>query len=585
MQSIFKNIRAWALANIVLLSSLILNAAEPSGTLPTLYINTDGGVAITSKEDYVSAGYYLDPNGNNDIEAFGSANAPLPLQIKGRGNYTWTGFDKKPYRLKLTAKAALLGMAASKHFGLLAHADDSYGFMRNTVGFELSRRLGLAWTPNAQPVEVVLNNDYIGLYFLTELIRVDQDRVNIVEQADEATDPEVITGGWLVEIDNYDTDPHVEITEGNGERIIFTYKTPEVLSAEQENYLRSQMTAIDKAIYASDKTSTEWEKYIDIDALARFYIVHELMDNCESFHGSCYMHRDLGIDKKWIFGPVWDFGNSMNRGTSKFIWDEPTFNQTWISEIYKFPRFETRVKEIWKEFCNNNYSSINQYIITYAESISEAAKHNAQRWPQYGNANVMDGAMSFASKLQEKAKWLSQQWGNELPTDWSNYTIYFRGDQNNWDTSQPMKYLGDALFTLENIDITGRFKLATDDWRTIDLGGTEGTPAELNKTYQLVDVGANISIKDNKKLYNVKLSLNLKDKTLIISDKQGVGDINNELTHNWQLSGCRIYAPNPIAVYTTTGVLVVSACGEITLPTAGLYIIVENNIASKVLIK
>ena len=214
-----------------------------SGTLPVMYINTDGGVEITSTEDYVNATYYLDNMGIEGIESIASPDSAFALQIRGRGNYTWRDFDKKPYRLKFDKKAAPLGMNKSKHFALLAHADDQMAFLRNTVGFELSRRLGLKYTPAQQPLEVVLNGKYIGLYFLTETIRVAKDRVNIVEQPDTATDATTITGGWLVEIDNYDETEQVRITEGNGEVIRFTYKTPEILSSQQERYLRTQMIA------------------------------------------------------------------------------------------------------------------------------------------------------------------------------------------------------------------------------------------------------------------------------------------------------------------------------------------------------
>ena len=196
---------------ITLLGAAILGAVAHattySGTLPVLFINTDGGVSITSKENYVNAKYYLDPMGSENVQAIGSAQAPLDMQIRGRGNYTWVGFDKKPYRIKLADKQPLAGLNKSKHFALLAHADDNYGFMRNIVGFQLSRMIGMPWTPADTPVEVVLNGDYIGLYFLTETIRVDKDRVNIVEQPDNITNPEEITGGWLLEIDNYDSDP------------------------------------------------------------------------------------------------------------------------------------------------------------------------------------------------------------------------------------------------------------------------------------------------------------------------------------------------------------------------------------------
>ena len=301
---------------------------------------------ITSKEYYLNGTYYLDNLGIEGYKSIGSANEPLTLKIKGRGNYTFTGFDKKPYRLKLDAKAALLGMKKSKHFALLAHADDNLGFLRNTMGFELSRRGGLDFTPEQRPVEVVLNGEYIGLYFLTETIRVDSDRVKITEQADNISDPEEITGGWLVEIDNYWDADQITINEGNGELIRLTYKSPEVLSDAQSDYLKNLATAADRAIYANDKSSTEWENIIDIDSLATFYLIQEIMDNAESFHGSCYFHKHRGADTKIIFGPVWDFGNSYHRSTDKFIHQDPPYGQTWIAEIAKFPRFQARVKQL-----------------------------------------------------------------------------------------------------------------------------------------------------------------------------------------------------------------------------------------------
>ena len=321
--------------------AIMAGAVEPSGTLPVLHISTEGNAPITSKETYLNATFYLDALGLEGYESFGSAESPLTMQIKGRGNYTWTGFDKKPYRVKLTSKAALLGMKASKHFALLAHADDELAFLRNTMGLELSRRLGLAYTPEQRPVEVVLNGDYIGLYFLTETIRVDANRVNITEQPDQATDPEAITGGWLVEIDNYDDPAQITINEnkGSGETMRFTYKSPEVLSQQQTDYLLTLVTNADAAIYADDKSDCSWMELIDADALARFYLVQELTDNGESFHGSCYFHKDIGNDSKIVFGPVWDFGNSFRRGTDRTIASGTDFHQHWIGEIVKYEAF------------------------------------------------------------------------------------------------------------------------------------------------------------------------------------------------------------------------------------------------------
>lgn len=275
----------------------VINAESPhSGSLPVIHINTANNEEITSKEYYLNASYYLETPDDSEIEPLGSESEPLATEIKARGNWTWIGFDKKPYKLKLAEKTKLMGMHKNKHFALLAHADDNLGFMRNIAGFELSRRLNLPFTPEEHPAEFYLNGDYKGLYFVTETIRVDKNRVNITEQADNAT--ENVEGGWLVEIDNYDVDPHITITEPTGYPIFFTYKSPEVLSTLQKQYLKSQMNAINDALYVSDKNSTEWEDLIDIDSAVRFYIVQEIMDDCESYHGSCYLYKDLN-ETKW----------------------------------------------------------------------------------------------------------------------------------------------------------------------------------------------------------------------------------------------------------------------------------------------
>ena len=381
-----------------------------SGTLPVMFINTDGGVEITSTEEYVNGTYYIDNMGIDGIESIASPDSAFALQIRGRGNYTWRDFDKKPYRLKFDKKAAPLGMNKSKHFALLAHADDQMAFLRNTVGFELSRRLGLKYTPAQQPVEVVLNNKYIGLYFLTETIRVAKDRVNIVEQPDTITDPTLITGGWLVEIDNYEEANQVRITEGNGEVIRFTYKTPEILSSQQERYLKSQMVATNSAIYSTDKTSQTWEHYIDIDTLARFYIVQEIMDNAESFHGSCYLHKNQGATK-WIFGPVWDFGNSYRRNNGYFIYQYSPFGQTWIGEIAKYPRFQQKVVEVWKDFKGNNYEGLHDYIDVFIDQIYSASQSNYVRWQKYGNGDIDWAKNEFVKYFDNRIAWLVSQWG------------------------------------------------------------------------------------------------------------------------------------------------------------------------------
>ena len=428
---------------VLFLSTLLLclinlaYAVNPSGTLPVMYITTENKKPITSKEDYLNAAYYLDAKGIAGYENIGSATAPLNMEIKGRGNYSWTGFDKKPYRIKLADKQPLLGMNKSKHFALLAHADDSNdrkGYMRNAVGLELSKMIGMTYTPDAKPLEVVLNGDYIGLYFLTETIRVDKDRVNIVEQEDEETDSEKITGGWLVEIDNYDSDPHITITEGGDVYTMWvTYKTPEVLSYKQEQYLTQQIMLLDNLIYGDKNSDKLWE-YLDMDALAKFYIVQEITDNYESFHGSCYLHKDMGANAKWHFGPVWDFGSSFNRDKSQYMYQGDVWHNHWIPEICKFPAFMTRVKEIWNEFYANEFDKIYSFIDAHEAQISKAAAKDKERWSQYhGSQSIGTYIDRTTEVLRKNAVWLNKQWGGNNGNSGSN--------NDNDDTLSAMDYM------------------------------------------------------------------------------------------------------------------------------------------------
>lgn len=386
-----------------------------SGTLPVLYINTENSEPIISKDNYLDATCYLDALGLEGYESLGNVISPIALQIRGRGNWTWTSFDKKPYRIKFSEKVSLLGLKKNKHFVLLAHADDGVGFLKNTVGFELSRQMKFAWTPEQRPVEVVLNGDYIGLYFLTENIRVDKNRVNISEQKDEETDPELVTGGWLVEIDNYEDSDQISV-DVSGTNLAFlriTFHSPEILSDIQRDYLVSQFNKIISELYTADKSSTAWEELIDIESLARYYVLSEAIDHIEAFQGSCYMYKDLK-DNHWFFGPVWDFGHAFNgfHSKQKYIYDYPEWDHCIIEEITKFPHFQDYVKTIWREFCLNIYPTISQFIDDFVREIEVAAKYDAMRWPQYGNADERSAAELVKQRLNEKIQWLSTQWGD-----------------------------------------------------------------------------------------------------------------------------------------------------------------------------
>ncbi len=393
------------------------------GTIPTLYINTKDSVQIESRENYIWASYWIDDSlGDGSI---GSKNNPCSLEIKGRGNGTWIHYEKKPYRIKLSEKRSLLGMKKNKHFVLLTGVDDQLmGFLKLPVAYELSRRIGLGWTPEIRHVELVLNGDYRGLYYLVEKIRVDKDRIDITEQKDGENNDDLISGGYLLEIDNYEGEQQLTFNEGNGQVLRITYHSPDSLSNKQYNYLCSFIEKCNNSIYTTDKTNNEWETFIDVNSLAKYYILNEILHHPESFMGSCYMYKDRGEREKLKFGPLWDLGGLVYRGNlNSFLYENPPFPDIhWITEIVKFDHFQIIVRNIWSTFKNNlDMETFEEEIIN---RLQVAAENNYKRWPEEGwNGKLQDGKLKFDNLYSSKIGFLNSVWNIQTGLNsWINGT-------------------------------------------------------------------------------------------------------------------------------------------------------------------
>lgn len=377
-----------------------------SGTLPVLYIETEGRSPIVSKEVYLNATYRLDPMGVEGIEALGTKAAPLPMQIRGRGHSSWKG-AKKPYKIKLDKKTAVMGMPKNKHWALLKPTE-------NTVaGLQLGKLMNMAWTPSFRPVEVVLNGDYIGLYFLTETIRIDKNRVNIYEQQDQETNPELIKVGWLVEVDNYHDEDQITIPECSKWNLTLRYHSPEDLSNAQLQWLTDEFKSINAAVYSSDKTSTEWEKYIDVESMARFFILQEVMDNPDGFHGSFYLHKDLSDNAKWIAGPIWDLV-CYNREKTDYTFRMKVhygFTPHWIGEIIQYDSFCKAVERVWNEVYPNRLSEIYNQIDEIVLPLGSVWANDCARWNEDPAQTAQLRADRIKNALRRNIEWFN----NHLP--------------------------------------------------------------------------------------------------------------------------------------------------------------------------
>lgn len=567
-----------------LIAITIVFGIEPSGSLPLMIIETEDSQPIKDKENYIKATYLIETNGDESIEPF-SGN----LQIKGRGNYTWDWFDKKPYRIKLDDKTPLLGFNKSKHFVLLAHADDNLGFLREPMGFKLSELAGLAWTPGQKPIELIINGDYRGLYFLVENIRIDKNRVNIFDQEEEEISTDV-TGGWICELDNYEepSTEQISIREGNGDLIRITHHNPEEINEEQENFLREQMMALDKAFYIQDPESHEYENLVDLESLSSFYLLQELMDGQESFHGSCYFHRDRGKDKKWIWGPVWDMGNTYMRKEGRLIYEHPDWGQTWIDQIVKFYSFQESYKSKFIDFIENDYELIKEYVTEYAGIIEEAAKADAKRWPKYGNPDTKYKAIEILEALKRRINFLGSRWDLDTPIPSG---IYLRGDFNNWNADSDMEFYRskDNTYIFDGSNFTGRFKIADFVWNANNWGTKIvnqdiplDTPVELINGSQSKDM----MVSEEFKSVIFKVIKPGEKATVELSTQEaGVIKMQIDKYPDFKINGREIYLEEGyFSIFDLTGKCLGMEINSI-LVKPGLYIVKTDEITTKIIIK
>ncbi|MCH5226900.1 MAG: CotH kinase family protein [Muribaculaceae bacterium] len=426
-------------------------ADKTSGTLPVMHINvyTDenhkaynneiNDYNLSHKNYFEYSEYWIDVNGCEWMEDLGAENVgseekPLPLQIKARGNWTRIGFSKKPFKIKLDKKQNLLGLtpSKSKHYALLAHADDNYGYLRNYTSFNLGERIGLPWTPAMQPVELIINGDYRGLYFLTESIRVGDGRIEIEELNDFEEEPELISGGYIVELDNYDEENQIRMEEKSFvgghylDALRITWDTPEEYSEIQKLFVKDQFSAMNNAIGRNDDII--W-RYLDLDDAARYYLVQEIVSDTESYHGSTYLYRDRGEGQKWHFSPLWDAGNAFNGYTNTFFYTCDPFGNTWIPSMRENTAFNEKVKDTWLWFMQKEYPGIESDLDDYASHLLQAVQYDYKRWanePAPGggqrvadNRNMAEKLNIVKDKLRAKTQWMKGIFGDYAQ---GNYT-------------------------------------------------------------------------------------------------------------------------------------------------------------------
>jgi len=380
--------------------------------LPVLRITTDNAAPIVSRDEYLSAQMTLESNVAGEAAVVGG------LQIRGRGNSTWDLMPKKPYRLKLTDRQALLGMPSSRDWVLLANYSDKT-LLRNAIAMELGTRLGMPWTSRSAFVELWLNGRYDGVYLLMENIKIAGDRVDIDELGEDDVAPELISGGYLLEVD-FRQDGHTIFSAIDNLPIVF--QDPEEPAPAQEQYIRNYIDEFEAVLYSAGfaDPTTGYAAYIDVDSFIRWFIVNEVFRNRDAnMWSSCWMYKPRGA--KLHMGPLWDFdiaAGNINYDAAYMTSGWWVRDAPWFSRLFQDPAFVARVREIWNDIKTDQLAALPQSIDTRAAALQQAQLNNFQRWPILENYvwpnNRIPGSYTgeigyFKEWLDARIAWMDSQ--------------------------------------------------------------------------------------------------------------------------------------------------------------------------------
>ena len=275
--------------------------------------------------------------------------------IRGRGNSTW-GQSKRPYKFKLDKKADLLGMGANKHWILLANYYD-VSMLRNKFTYWLGDAIGLEYTPKCEFVNVVMNNKYLGSYYLCEQVRVGKSRVNIDDLAENdetkaITSGSAITGGYLLACEQESDRLNINTEKG----MTFAIESPDFedyTNVEQYNYISNYVQQTENAIFGKnfkDSDGISYDEYLDVDSAIDYYWVQEFSLNGDAFgSGSTYLYKKRNGKLYW--GPLWDF-DYVAWGATEFSGENQVEGlnlgrNPWFIKLFSNEKFRNKFAARW----------------------------------------------------------------------------------------------------------------------------------------------------------------------------------------------------------------------------------------------
>ena len=483
-----------------------------ASAIPTMYLTSSGAA---QGRDWVDASKSNAATGTMNL--IGTDGVPVYSgelkQIKARGNSTFTYAEKKSYQIKLAGVGDLLGTGEQvKTWVLLASYFDATQ-MHDKMVKDLAAELGLAYTASCDWVNLYYDGEYRGVYLLSEKNSVGAASVAItdMEQAYEQlnggygadmttaqaensygqqyqytkdlTEPENITGGYLIELNHNMWDEASGFKTRQG--VAFNVKSPEWCGNAAMKYISEYYQAFEDAVYATDDTGAYtgynastgkyFYDYVDMDSLVKVFLLQELSLNCDGFISSVYFYKDA--DGKMFAGPIWDQDMTFGTGWTKTNAADIEDYHYLAKALIQIPAFKTAVVEYYsstfapavREWLGNNGTIAHQYSL-----LKNSAAMNYTLWDyiRIGNpeneGHIWQGA-SYQSVVDEMTTWIENRLANmdsrfKLQSTVAG-DVNGDGEVNSDDAVCILRYLAgyDVDVKIENGNVNGDDTVNSDD--------------------------------------------------------------------------------------------------------------------------
>jgi subtilisin-like proprotein convertase family protein len=388
-----------------------------SSDLPIVKINTLGQQIVDDPKTMASMGIIDNGPGqrNYATDAPNGYNGRIGIELRGSSSQ---GFPKKPYGFELwdlngnAIDAPILGMPAESDWILNPSYNDKT-LLRNPLAFRLANAMNSQYATRGTHVEVMLNDEYVGVYYLCEKIKRDPGRVDIAKLQYADTLGDDLTGGYILKVDKRTGSSDVYWNSliqppfappGNYPEIVLHYPNEDDVHPKQVDYIHSFVDSFELALSGPGfaDPATGFRRFADARSMADYLLLTEFMRAVDGYRISAFFYKDKDSrGGKLMMGPPWDYDIAYGNGDYCDGWQPAgwayDFNQVcgqgggylvpfWWNRVLEDSTFVQELRCRWEthKIAALDTTRIFAWIDSAATHLDESQRRNFIAWPILG---------------------------------------------------------------------------------------------------------------------------------------------------------------------------------------------------------